>query len=66
MRVLCFLMSLPDRSPDLAPVARLALSCEEAAHHPLRASDIRETDISAHPQRLDPSFAPLPGGHSGR
>ena len=30
MRVFCILMMLPDRSPGLAPVARLALSREEA------------------------------------
>ncbi|MHB1540349.1 MAG: hypothetical protein ACYCV6_02575 [Steroidobacteraceae bacterium] len=66
MRVFCFLMMLPDRSPGLAPVARLALSREEAERHPLRVSQVREIDISTDPQLLDPPFAAVPGAQSRR
>ena len=66
MRVFCFLMMLPARSPGLAPVARLALSREEAERHPLRVSEVRELDISADPQLQAPRFAAVPGTQSGR
>ena len=69
MRVFCFLMVLPAKSPGLAPltpVARLALSREEAERHPLRVSEVREIDISADPQLLDPHVAAVPAAQTGR
>ncbi len=63
MRVFCFLMMLPARSPGLAP---LALSREEAERHPLRVSEVREIDISADPQLLDPHVAAVPAAQTGR
>jgi len=57
---------LPDRPPGVPPVVRLALSREEAERHPRRESEVREIDISADPQLLDPPFAAVPGAQSGR
>jgi hypothetical protein len=62
-------MVLPAKSPGLAPltpVARLALSREEAERHPLRVSEVREIDIGADPQLLDLSCAAVPGDQSRR
>ena len=45
MRVFCFLITSP--AGPRSPIARLALSRQEAEQHPLRISEVRQIDISA-------------------
>ena len=45
MRVFCFLIAAP--ADPRSPIARLALSREEAEGHPLRISEVRRVDIHA-------------------
>ena len=57
MRVFCFLITSPvgpmPAAGPRSPIARLALSRQEAEGHPLRISEVRQIDIRAARKSLE-------------